>query len=110
MINFNKNKLINMTLDKYYDTFAHTLDTSDFVPDKFNKKICKYIFKNMRKAFRRIDKEDRKYQSMVNKKERKKQKINKKEQKKIKNQGKINIFRRLFKKKVRKSADSNSNS
>jgi len=117
MINFNKNKLINMTLDKYYDTFAHTLDTSDFVPDKFNKKICKYIFKNMRKAFRRIDKEDRKYQSMVNKKERKKQKeikkmqkIQEKEQKKLKNQGKINIFRRLFKKKVRKSADSNSNS
>ena len=71
MINFNKNKLINITLDKYYDTFAHTLDTSDFVPDKFNKKICKYIFKNMRKAFRRIDKEDRKYQSLVNKKERK---------------------------------------
>ena len=50
MINFNKNKLINITLDKYYDTFAHTLDTSDFVPEKFNKKICKYIFKNMKKA------------------------------------------------------------
>ena len=87
MINFNKNKLINITLDKYYDTFAHTLDTSDFVPDKFNKKICKYIFKNMRKAFRRIDKEDRKYQRKLRKEERKKQ---------------GNIFSRLFKKKPKK--------
>ena len=48
MINFNKNDLINTTLDRYYDTFAHTLDTSDFVPEKFNKKIAKYIFKNMK--------------------------------------------------------------
>lgn len=30
MINFNKNKLINETLDKYYNTFSHTLDTTDF--------------------------------------------------------------------------------
>ena len=37
--NFNKNKLINETLDKYYDTFSHTLDTTDFVPEKYNKKI-----------------------------------------------------------------------
>ena len=62
MINFNKNKLINKTLDKYYETFSHTLDTADFVPDKFNKKIHKYIYKNMKKAFRKIDKEDYKYQ------------------------------------------------
>ena len=88
MINFNKNKLINITLDKYYDTFAHTLDTSDFVPEKFNKKICKYIFKNMKKAFRRIDKEDRKYQSNVNKIEKKKQKEIKKQQKIIKKEQK----------------------
>jgi len=62
MINFNKNKLINQTLDTYYDAFSHTLDTSDYVPEKFNNKISKYIFKNMKKAFKRIDREDRKYQ------------------------------------------------
>ena len=45
MINYNKNKLINKTLDKYYETFSHTLDTADFVPEKFNIKIGKYIFK-----------------------------------------------------------------
>ena len=62
MINFNKNKLINETLDKYYETFSHMLDTSDYVPERFNNKIGKYIFKNMKKAFRVIDREDRKYQ------------------------------------------------
>lgn len=62
MINFNKNKLINKTLDKYYETFSHTLDTADYVPEKFNNKIHKYIYKNMKKAFRNIDKEDNKYQ------------------------------------------------
>ena len=48
MINYNKNKLINETLVKYYETFEHTLDTIDFVPQKYNAKICKYIFKNLK--------------------------------------------------------------
>lgn len=68
MINYNKNKLINKTLDKYYETFSHMLDTVDFVPEKFNDKISKYIFKNMKKAFRQIDKEDRIYQRELKKK------------------------------------------
>ena len=68
MINYNKNKLINKRLDKYYETFSHTLDTADFVPEKFNIKIGKYIFKNMRKAFRIIDKADRIYQRELKKK------------------------------------------
>lgn len=74
MINFNKNKLINETLDKYYETFSHTLDTADYVPEKFNVKIGKYIFKNMKKAFRRIDREDRIYQMEFNRKCREKEK------------------------------------
>ena len=68
MINYNKNKLINKTLDKYYETFSHMLDTADFVPEKFNDKISKYIFKNMKKAFRQIDKDDRIYQRELKKK------------------------------------------
>jgi len=68
VINYNKNKLINKTLDKYYETFSHMLDTVDFVPEKFNDKISKYIFKNMKKAFRQIDKEDRIYQRELKKK------------------------------------------
>ena len=78
MINYNKNKLINQCLVKYYETFAHTLDTSDYVPEKYNDKILKYIFKNMKRQFRKIDKEDRKYQCEANKKARLKAKQAKK--------------------------------
>lgn len=90
MINYNKNKLINETLDKYYDTFSHTLDTTDFVPEKYNKKICKYIFKNMKKTFRKINKEDRKFQGEFNKKQRILKKLKKKQEKILKNQQKTN--------------------
>lgn len=77
MINYNKNKLINKTLDKFYETFSHTLDTADFVPEQFNIKIGKYIFKNMKKAFRQIDKEDRQYQREFKKKLKAKIKLKK---------------------------------
>ena len=68
MINYNKNKLINKTLDKYYETFSHMLDTVDYVPEKYNNKIGKYIFKNMKRHFKLIDKEDRKFQKEFKKK------------------------------------------
>lgn len=68
MINYNKNKLINECLSKYYDTFAHTLDTADFVPEPYNDRILAYIFKNMRKAFKKIDREDRRFQRAFRKK------------------------------------------
>ena len=83
MINYNKNKLINETLDRYYNTFSHTLDTADYVPEKFNKKICKYIFKNMKKAFRRIDKEDRKFQRIFKRKVKEKLKLKKQNNSKV---------------------------
>lgn len=87
-MNYNKNKLINITLDKYYETFSHTLDTYDFVPEKYNTKVCKYIFKNMKKSFKKIDKEDRIYQRMLKRKEKEKQKALKPKQ---------SFFQRLFK-------------
>ena len=72
MINYNKNKLINTCLGKYYETFALTLDTADFVPEKYNKKILAYIFKNMKRQFRRVDREDRRYQRELRRKEKEK--------------------------------------
>ena len=69
MINYNKNKLINTCLEKYYETFACTLDTADFVPEKYNKKILEYIFKNLKRQFKRIDKAD-KHQKELARKER----------------------------------------
>lgn len=79
MINYNKNKLINTCLETYYATFAQTLDTADFVPEKYNKKILAYIFRNMKRQFRKIDREDRRYQRAVRKKERLKAKQNAKD-------------------------------
>ncbi len=70
MLNYNKNKLINKCLVKYYETFAHTLDTADYVPEKFNMKILNYIFKNMRRQLRKLNKEDRQFQRQFNKKAR----------------------------------------
>lgn len=81
MINYNKNKLINKCLVKYYETFAFTLDTADYVPEKFNKKILAYIFKNMKRQFRKVDREDRKYQHERRKAEKEKAKAEKAEQK-----------------------------
>ena len=70
MINYNKNKLINTCLATYYETFACTLDTADFVPEKYNKKILEYIFKNLKRQFKRIDKADKQYQKELARKER----------------------------------------
>ena len=90
MLNYNKNKLINKCLVTYYETFSQTLDTSDYVPEKYNNKILKYIFKNMKRQFRKIDREDRQYQREQNKKARLKAKQAKKNKidKEVKNNGK----------------------
>ena len=79
MINYNKKKLINTCLETYYDTFSRTLDTADFVPEKYNKKILAYIFKNMKRQFRRLDREDKRYQRAMRKKARLKAKQNAKD-------------------------------
>ncbi len=69
-MDFNKNNLIDETLGRYYETFACTLDTSDFVPREYNKKIHAYIFKNLKGAFRRINREDRAYRRQKRKERR----------------------------------------
>lgn len=100
MINFNKNKLINITLDKYYETFSHTLDTADYVPEKFNRKIHKYIYKNMKKAFRKIDNEDYQYQKDLKQKLKLKTQEEKATEDKPKNKLAL-FFKMLFSRKKR---------
>ncbi|MDE6667671.1 MAG: hypothetical protein K2K38_04920 [Clostridia bacterium] len=87
MINYNKNDLINECLTTYYKTFEKTLDTCDYVPEKFNMKILKYIFKCMRGQFKKIDKEDRQFQRKVAKIAKGDLRKQKKEAKKKKKQG-----------------------
>ncbi|MCL2229164.1 MAG: hypothetical protein FWC00_05055 [Firmicutes bacterium] len=52
---FIKNELIDEVLQKYFATFSITLDTAEFVPDKYGRKIHKFIFKNMKKKFREVN-------------------------------------------------------
>ncbi len=54
-MDFKKNDLINETLMKFYESFQYTLDTGDFVPEVYNKKICKHIFKNLKHKFNEIE-------------------------------------------------------
>lgn len=54
-MDYYKNELINKTLKVFYNTFAQTLDTSDFTPKEFNKKIHKYIYKNLKLKFNEIE-------------------------------------------------------
>ena len=102
-MNYNKNELINTTLDKYYETFSHMLDTSDYVPEKFNDKIGKYIFKNLKKTFKLIDGEDRKYQRKFKKEIKKQEKEKKLEERKLSKQNKQKKVRfKMFKKLIEK--------
>lgn len=66
-MNYHKNDLIDECLGRFYQTFSLTLDTCDYVPKKYNDKILKYIFKCMKKSFRKIDKEDKVYQRNLTK-------------------------------------------
>ena len=102
-MNYNKNELINTTLDKYYETFSHMLDTSDYVPEKFNDKIGKYIFKNLKKTFKLIDGEDRKYQRKFKKEVKMQEKEKKLEERKLSKENKPKKVRvKMFKKLIEK--------
>jgi hypothetical protein len=57
---FIKNEIINEVLQQYFVTFELTLDTADYVPAKYGKKIHKFIFKNMKQKFKQVNKEYRK--------------------------------------------------
>lgn len=69
-MNYNKNELIDECLARYYQTFAITLDTADYVPKGYNKKIQGYIFRSMKNQFKKINREDKLYQKAVSDKER----------------------------------------
>ena len=52
---FKKNELLNDILDKHFETWSHTLDTGDFVPTKYLKKVDKIIFKNLKKKIKECE-------------------------------------------------------
>ncbi|MBQ2718345.1 MAG: hypothetical protein IJF75_07085 [Clostridia bacterium] len=58
---FLKNELLENVMDNYYQTFAKTLNTCDFVPEKYCNKINKYIFNDMKRSFKQAEKEYKRY-------------------------------------------------
>lgn len=58
---FIKNDLIDSVLERYYETFSKTLDTENYVPDRYHNKILKFIFKNMKQKFKTVNKEYKKF-------------------------------------------------
>ncbi len=52
---FNKNELINEILDKHFETWTHTLDTADFVPERYLKFIDKLIFENLKQKLKEAE-------------------------------------------------------
>ena len=60
-MDFYKNDLINQVLNEFYNTFSQTLDTADYVPTKYNDKIRRYIFRNMKKSMKQIERENYKH-------------------------------------------------
>lgn len=99
---FKKNELINSVLVNYYETFALTLNSEDFVSPKYNKKIEKYIFKNMKKKFRTCDKEYRKCLKAEKRKKRKKSR----EKRKVVLKEKIGKFKNKLKQVFKRKKDN----
>ena len=54
-MDFNKNKLINEVLDHNFETWSHTLDTHNFVSEKYLSKMDNFIFENMKRQFKQAD-------------------------------------------------------
>lgn len=61
-LDYRKNEMLDELLQRYYATYSYTLDTIELVGEKTNKKIHKYILKNMKKSWRKLDK---KYNGML---------------------------------------------
>ncbi len=85
MLNYNKNRLINQCLQKYYESFAQTLDTANYVPESYNKRILSYIFHNLQKSFKRVDKADKRYQRQLKRRLRREKRARKRAVKALQN-------------------------
>lgn len=65
MIDYNKYELMKDCLRETFEVYKETLDVGDYVPDNHLDKLFNWIYKNMKKKQRKIDKEDKKYQRQL---------------------------------------------
>lgn len=99
---FKMNELIDDVLINYYKTFSLTLDTEDFVSEKYNKKIEKFIFKNLKKKFKICKKEYKKWLKVEKRKARKQRR----EKRKVVLKEKIGKFKNKLKQVFKRKKDS----
>lgn len=69
-MNFNMNDLMDAVNIRFFDSFCHTLDVRDYVPERYLVQTEQFIFKCMRKAWKKIAREDKRYQKELKRKER----------------------------------------
>ena len=61
-VNYNENDLLDELHMRFFQSFALTLDTADYVPDKYIDKVYKRIYKVQKKMYKKIGKTDKAYQ------------------------------------------------
>lgn len=61
-VNYNENDLLDELHARFFQSFALTLDTADYVPDKYIDKVYKRIYKAQKKQYKKIGKTDKAYQ------------------------------------------------
>lgn len=100
-MDYYKNKLMKRLFNEYYDVFSCTLDTAEYVPEKYNEKIYKMIFVSMKKQFKQLVKETKVHDKQI--KQKLKQKAQEEKVKKDKPRSKLALLiSRLFARKKRR--------
>ena len=62
-INYNEIDLLDELHARFFQSYAVTLDTADYVPQKYLDKVCKRIYKSQKKMYKKIGKTDKAYQA-----------------------------------------------
>lgn len=61
-INYNVNDLLDELHARFFQSYAMTMDTGDYVPQKYIDKVYKQIYKYQKKLYKKAGKTDKAYQ------------------------------------------------
>lgn len=61
-INYNKNDLLDELHERFFMSYAKTLDTADYVPQSYIDKVYKQIYKAQKAMYKLIGKRNKEYQ------------------------------------------------
>lgn len=61
-INYNKNDLLDELHARFFQSYALTLDTADYIPKSYIDKVYKQLYKAQKAMYRKIGKTDKDYQ------------------------------------------------